>query len=269
MRLSLLRVSLLFAGFLAAAVVGAARAMHPSASAPPRVRAIRTAVDHYRSVAWLFQRAARVRPTPTSYSYRRSTDPAYLRWTLAQWQRREFDARRHAVSTLKRKLHVSLPAGPGLHASLARRIAYARTLTVRLHTVYPARATDTRSLASARKLPPTQRLFRWQVKAATATLTVSRHATRLMATSPPWLTDAFTCIHHFEGAWNSNTGNGYYGGLQMDDVFMQHYGATYLQRWGTADRWPPWAQIATAVRAYQAGRGFWPWPNTARACGLL
>ena len=43
----------------------------------------------------------------------------------------------------------------------------------------------------------------------------------------------------------------------------------FLRRWGTADHWPAWAQIATSVRAYQAGRGFWPWPNTARACGLL
>jgi len=84
-----------------------------------------------------------------------------------------------------------------------------------------------------------------------------------------WLFDAFVCIHHGEGAWNTNTGNGYYGGLQMNHDFMQHYGAEYLHQWGTADHWPAWAQIAVSIRAYRSGRGFYPWPQTARNCGLL
>jgi hypothetical protein len=242
--------------------------MHKSAVRPVRIRAFRAAVDHYRSVAWLYQRAARVRRTPTSYSYRRSTDPAYLQWTVKEWQHREYDARLHAITALQRRLDVKLPAAPGIHASLSRRIAYARTLTTRLQKISSS-GIETRSLASAAKLPPTQRLYRWQVKAATATLTVSRQATHLSVVAPRWLTTAFICIHGFEGAWNANTGNGYYGGLQMDSGFMRHYGAPYVRRWGTADRWPAWAQIAAAVRAYRAGRGFYPWPNTARACGLL
>jgi hypothetical protein len=170
-----------------------------------------------------------------------------------------------ALHALKRRLDLSLPAGPGRHASLGRRIAYARTLTVRLQRIYPGR--PARSLASA--APAKARLFAWESRAARATLAVSRHATRLSVIGPRWLTEAFTCIHGFEGAWTSNTGNGYYGGLQMDYGFMQRYGTEYLQRWGTADRWPAWAQIAASVRAYESGRGFWPWPNTARACGLL
>ena len=80
---------------------------------------------------------------------------------------------------------------------------------------------------------------------------------------------AFLCIHHFEGAWNSNTGNGYYGGLQMDRRFMGLYGPQFVARWGTADHWPAWAQLEAAARAHESGRGFTPWPNTARACGLL
>jgi hypothetical protein len=257
----------LLAAVLATVVVGAARAMHAPA-APARVRAIRQSVDHYRSVAWLFQRAAHQKTTPTSFSYRRSTDGAYLQWTLKQWQQREFEARLHALASLRRRLDLKLPAGPGLHASIASRIAYAKTLTVKLQQIYPGRSTA-RSLASARQLPATKRLYQWQVKAAEATLTVSRHATHLTVIGPHWLTDSFMCIHHFEGAWNSDTGNGYYGGLQMNDFFMQRYGAAYVNLWGTADHWPAWAQIAAAVRAYQSGRGFWPWPNTARACGLL
>ncbi|HXH87243.1 MAG TPA: hypothetical protein VNI55_01370, partial [Gaiellaceae bacterium] len=33
---------------------------------------------------------------------------------------------------------------------------------------------------------------------------------------PSWLVNGFLCIHRYEGAWNANTGNGYFGGLQMD-----------------------------------------------------
>lgn len=84
-----------------------------------------------------------------------------------------------------------------------------------------------------------------------------------------YLVSAFTCIHHYEGAWNANTGNGYYGGLQMDLAFQSRYGGEYLSKWGTADAWPVWAQLNAAIRAYKSGRGFYPWPNTARACGLI
>jgi hypothetical protein len=84
---------------------------------------------------------------------------------------------------------------------------------------------------------------------------------------PRWR--AWMCIHAHEGPWNARTGNGYYGGLQMDMAFQRRYGADFLRRFGTADRWPAAAQVLTAERAYRSGRGFWPWPNTARACGLL
>jgi hypothetical protein len=55
----------------------------------------------------------------------------------------------------------------------------------------------------------------------------------------------------------------------MDHGFMRRYGRDFLVRWGTADNWPAWAQIEAAARAHRSGRGFTPWPNTARACGLL
>ena len=78
----------------------------------------------------------------------------------------------------------------------------------------------------------------------------------------------FACIHRHEGAWDANTGNGYFGGLQMDRPFMRRYGARLYRMRGTADRWTPAEQIRAAIRAYRE-RGFEPWPNTARACGLL
>ena len=87
------------------------------------------------------------------------------------------------------------------------------------------------------------------------------------ARHPPHLSQ-FLCIHRYEGSW-TDTGEPYYGGLQMDLTFQSLYGAEFLVRWGSADNWPVWAQLRAAVRAYQSGRGFSPWPNTARACGLI
>lgn len=95
---------------------------------------------------------------------------------------------------------------------------------------------------------------------------------RAMRTDPlgvTFLERAFLCIHHGEGAWTSNTGNGYFGGLQMDRQFMATYGPEFVRAFGTADRWPRAVQVAVAIRAYLSGRGFRPWPNTARSCGVL
>jgi hypothetical protein len=100
-------------------------------------------------------------------------------------------------------------------------------------------------------------------------LTFGVRVRNALSTAPSALWNDFTCIHNYEGAWNANTGNGYYGGLQMDWNFMSAYGSEYLRAFGTADHWPPALQLATAIRAYLSGRGFWPWPYSARECGLL
>jgi hypothetical protein len=107
-------------------------------------------------------------------------------------------------------------------------------------------------------------------------------AVKLRKAYPKWLAaqtpavdyDTWDCIHRHEGAWNANTGNGYYGGLQMDMGFQSTYGPEFMKRWGTANKWPAWAQIIAAERARDGyagfhARGYGPWPNTARACGLL
>jgi hypothetical protein len=95
---------------------------------------------------------------------------------------------------------------------------------------------------------------------------------RRRAARPPHL-HAWLCIHRHERdpaqGWATQTGNGYYGGLQMDLGFQRRYGGHLLQRKGTADRWTRLEQMWVAERAYRAGRGFYPWPNTARACGLI
>jgi len=74
------------------------------------------------------------------------------------------------------------------------------------------------------------------------------------------------CVHEHEGPWNSNTGNGYYGGFQADLSFASTYGAEYYPP--TPDQWTPLQQIHMAYRGWLA-RGWYPWPNTARMCGLL
>jgi Transglycosylase-like domain len=97
-------------------------------------------------------------------------------------------------------------------------------------------------------------------------------AARLRAARPPHA-NAWRCIKrhesHPEMGWATRTGNGYYGGLQMDLGFQRLYGNDLLRRKGTADQWTPLEQMWVAERALRSGRGFFPWPNTARACGLL
>ena len=96
----------------------------------------------------------------------------------------------------------------------------------------------------------------------------NRQARRMLraAKNPPhkaqWL-----CIHRFEGSW-SDSGDPYWGGLQMDRGFMRTYAPALLLRRGLANRWSALEQMWVAERAHRT-RGFYPWPNTARSCGLL
>jgi hypothetical protein len=102
-------------------------------------------------------------------------------------------------------------------------------------------------------------LRRWRERAAMV---------RRRAYDPPHLR-AWLCIHRHEGPWNANTGNGYYGGLQMDRTFQRQYAPRFVRRKGLAHRWKPIEQIWVAERARRSGRGFYPWPNAARMCGLI
>jgi len=114
----------------------------------------------------------------------------------------------------------------------------------------------TRELSSSAAVE--QRLAAWRRLSAN---------TRRRAQNPPhkreWL-----CIHHYEGAWR-DPNPPYYGGLQMDVQFQRTYGGAIFRRKGTADHWTPLEQMWTAERAHRSGRGFYPWPNTARYCGLI
>lgn len=82
-----------------------------------------------------------------------------------------------------------------------------------------------------------------------------------------WLRSAL-CVHHFEGTWDDTRNPVDDGGMQMDQSFQQSYGPVFYQRWGRAYHWPVWAQLYTAYQGWKV-RGWYPWPNTARYCGLI
>jgi hypothetical protein len=109
----------------------------------------------------------------------------------------------------------------------------------------------------------TRQLQSVRVKSRRAIRTVIHHGF-----GNDWLERAFLCIHSHEGSW-TDSGAPFWGGLQMDSSFMSSYGSWALKAFGTADRWPVSVQLSTAIQAYKSGRGFYPWPNTARYCGLL
>lgn len=107
-------------------------------------------------------------------------------------------------------------------------------------------------------IPDIQRAVRlWEQRAIEA---------RREAQNPPHKA-AWLCIHHYEGSWTDG-GAPYYGGLQMNLGFQHTYAPWLLRAKGTADHWTPLEQIWTAEKAAKS-RGFWPWPNTARFCGLI
>jgi hypothetical protein len=104
--------------------------------------------------------------------------------------------------------------------------------------------------------------LRWQARLWSQ----RRIAARTFAQNPPHKAE-WLCIHHYEGSW-TDPNSPFYGGLQMDLEFQQTYGGRLLRLKGTADHWTMLEQMWVAERAYKT-RGFWPWPNTARYCGLL
>jgi hypothetical protein len=84
---------------------------------------------------------------------------------------------------------------------------------------------------------------------------------------------AWLCIHNGEGSWR-DSGDPYWGGLQMDRGFMSTYSSKFRARFhislhGFANSWTPIQQMWVAEMAYESGRGFYPWPVTARNCGLI
>ena len=143
---------------------------------------------------------------------------------------------------------------------IARRIVNHRNSTWRWQDVMQRPRTPYAGTARASKSRPYRLwvLKVWKQRAKAAW----RQAQR-----PPHY-DEWLCIHRYEGSW-ADPNAPYYGGLQMDLSFQRTYGGRLLETKGTADNWSPLEQMWVAERAHASGRGFYPWPNTARFCNLL
>lgn len=96
--------------------------------------------------------------------------------------------------------------------------------------------------------------------------TILKYEIQVVGSHP--LERSMLCIHSYEGSWTDPNAP-YWGGMQMDRDFMRTYGRVFYDAWGTADNWPISVQLAVSMEAYLKGRGFYPWPNTARYCGLI
>jgi hypothetical protein len=164
---------------------------------------------------------------------------------------RQADAREKSV-------HVArvIPADGGL----VRQIHHYRRATWRWQSVMGVRRTPP---ARAAVKDPSHRYKVWVRNLWKHRARRARHR----AAHPPHLA-GWLCIHRHEGAWHDPNGP-YYGGLQMDLGFQRTYGARLLRMKGTADNWTPLEQMWVAERAHRNGRGYYPWPNTARYCGLI
>jgi Transglycosylase-like domain len=156
---------------------------------------------------------------------------------------------------------------------ICARYAFAETPPPAPPTPGETRAREERDRAR-RYADRLERIVRRQVNRAERnerTIKRQRAATRRALGQSPhgghWIERAFLCIHQHEGSWDAATGNGYYGGLQMDHSFQRAYGGEYYRAYGTANNWPMSVQLAVAIKAYLS-RGFGPWPNTRRMCGL-
>jgi hypothetical protein len=146
-------------------------------------------------------------------------------------------------------------AGPQPTDRILRDIREYRQTTWRLQSIMGM--PRTRALAARRSIRVTRSLW-WRHVRRLRTRYVQGPAHRAQ-----WL-----CIHRYEGSWTDPAAP-YYGGLQMDLSFQAAYGGYLLRTKGTADNWTPLEQMWVAERAYKSGRGFYPWPNTARYCGLI
>jgi hypothetical protein len=71
------------------------------------------------------------------------------------------------------------------------------------------------------------------------------------------------CIHRHEGAWNANTGNGYYGGMQFLLSTWRSVGGR-----SRPDLVSPAEQLYRAFLVWRRDGGSWREWGTARLCGL-
>jgi len=112
----------------------------------------------------------------------------------------------------------------------AKRAAHARWLRYVWHIRWLAAVRKAKAAAAIRPAP--------SYSYAPVTYTGSHQAL--------WL-----CIHSHEGGWAEDSGNGYFGGLQLSLAFQQTYGSSLLASLGTANHWSADQQIGVAESAWR------------------
>ena len=92
--------------------------------------------------------------------------------------------------------------------------------------------------------------------------------------APRWWLAQAVCIHEHEGAWDDNTGNSYFGGLQfLASTWRRAGGGEYAAFAHPGDsRYPftasPREQLYRAWLVYRRDGNSWREWGTAGACGL-
>ena len=175
--------------------------------------------------------------------------------------------RRSALRVLVSALVIAVLLAPALAGATNKRTSEFRVIRQLRHTTWHWQKVMGVKRTPVRHSSPrasNEKYRRWVLKLWQRRANRARHLARSVPHRSQWL-----CIHRGEGSWSSYTGNGYYGGLQMDLSFQRSYGRYLLRVKGTANHWNRYEQMWVAERAFKSGRGFYPWPNTARACGLI
>ncbi len=85
---------------------------------------------------------------------------------------------------------------------------------------------------------------------------------------PSWWLAQAVCVHEHEGAWNANTGNGYYGGLQFTDYTWRRALALLHRSYGPAHTETPRHQLEAAYVIWDDDGHSWREWGTASLCGL-
>ena len=92
--------------------------------------------------------------------------------------------------------------------------------------------------------PHSKAYWRWSARVARRDI---RAAMWKLAHPPIAHLRLWLCIHSHEGAWNDDTGNGYYGGLQMTADWGP-YGRPLVYHANTLS---PWGQMLVAEHGYR------------------
>jgi hypothetical protein len=105
----------------------------------------------------------------------------------------------------------------------------------------------------------------WKLEFPEEILTVAATVVPQQTTGPPSSVWDRLAACESSGRWATNSGNGYYGGLQEDLTFWRRYGGTtFAARPDQASRLQ---QITVAIHGQQS-QGWQAWPRCSRIIGL-